>query len=180
MPNSAFATVPYFQGLFESGPGLYLVLSPEEPYQIVAVSDSYPGATMTRREAIVGRNLFDVFPSNPADSDATGVRNVRASLEAVIRTGKPDIMPVQKYDIRHPQAEGGGFEERYWSPINSPAYFPKETLRYIIHNVEDVTQSVRQKQRGNEQQGVSALLKVRAEHWEAELLLREQEIEGSQ
>jgi hypothetical protein len=115
MPNSSFATVPDFQGLFESGLGLYLVLSPEEPYQIVAVSDSYLGATMTRREEILGHNLFDVFPNNPADSDATGVRNVRASLEAVIRTGKPDIMPVQKYDIRHPQAEGGGFEERYAS-----------------------------------------------------------------
>jgi signal transduction histidine kinase len=177
MPNSAFEAVPDFQGLFESGPGLYLVLSPQQPYQIVAVSDSYLKATMTSREEILGRNLFDVFPDNPDNPNATGVRNVRASLEAVIRTGRPDIMAVQKYDIRRPQAEGGDFEERYWSPINSPAYFPKGTLRYIIHHVEDVTESVRLKQRGNEQQAVSALLQVRAEHSEAELLLRGQEIE---
>jgi len=38
----------------------------------------------TRREAIVGRHMFDVFPDNPADVGATGVRNLRASLERVL------------------------------------------------------------------------------------------------
>ncbi len=33
-------------------------------------------------------------------------------------------MPVQKYDIRRPEAEGGGFEERFWSPTNSPVPAP--------------------------------------------------------
>jgi signal transduction histidine kinase len=177
MSNSPVTAVPDFQRLFESGPGLYLVLVPEEPYKIVAVSDFYLKATMTRREEILDRSLFDVFPDNPADSDATGVRNLGASIKAVIRTGKPDIMPIQKYDIRRPQIEGGEFEERYWIPINTPVYFPKGVIRYIIHHVEDVTESVQLKQSGNEQQDVSELLQIRAERSEAEALLRAQEIE---
>lgn len=56
---------PDFRALFESAPGLYLVLTPD--FTIVAVSDAYLQATMTKREEIVGRGLFDVFPDNPEE-----------------------------------------------------------------------------------------------------------------
>ena len=96
-----------FQRLFEYGPGLYVVLSPEQNYAIVAVTDSYLRATMTNREEVLGRSLFDVFPDNPADLGATEVRkNLCASLEAVVRTGQPVVMPVQKYDIHGLRAAG--------------------------------------------------------------------------
>ena len=94
--------------LFESAPGLYLVLTPD--LRIVAASDAYLQATMTRRKEILGRELFDVFPDNPDDPSATGVRNLRTSLERVLSTGAPDTMAVQKYDVRRP--DDGEFEER--------------------------------------------------------------------
>src|ERR1700758_650947 len=105
---------PDFRALFESAPGLYLVLSPD--LTILAASDAYLGATMTKREAILGRALFDVFPDNPDDPTATGVRNLKASLNRVLQHRKQDAMAVQKYDIQRPESEGGGFEERHWSP----------------------------------------------------------------
>ena len=105
-----------FRALFESAPGCYLVLDPG--LVIVAVSDAYLHATMTRREDILGRGLFEVFPDNPDDPEATGVGNLRASLDRVRHGRVPDTMAVQKYDIRRPEAEGGGFEVRYWSPLN--------------------------------------------------------------
>ena len=71
---------------------------------------------MTRRGDILGRGIFEVFPDNPDDPDATGVRNLRESFDRVIRTKQPDAMAVQKYDIRRPESEGDGFEERFWSP----------------------------------------------------------------
>lgn len=129
-----------FRVLFESAPGLYLVLEPD--LRIVAVSDAYLAATKTRRDQIVGRDLFDVFPDNPADPAASGARNLRASLDTVLRTGKPHTMAVQKYDIRRPEAEGSGFEERYWSPVNSPVFIEGE-LTHIIHRVADVTDFIR-------------------------------------
>jgi len=131
---------PDFRALFEAAPGLYLVLSPD--LRIVAVSDAYLRATMTRREEILERGLFEVFPDNPGDPAADGVRNLRASLERVLRNRAADTMPVQKYDIRRPAAEGGGFEVRYWSPVNSPVFGADGEIAWIIHRVEDVTELV--------------------------------------
>ena len=74
----------HFRALFESLPGLYIVLTPD--LKIVAVSDAYLKATMTKREEILGRGLFDVFPDNPADPAADGVSNLRASKQPSLRT----------------------------------------------------------------------------------------------
>jgi signal transduction histidine kinase len=141
-----------FQTIFESAPGRLLVLQPNSPFfTIVAVSDAYLRATMTRREEILGRALFDVFPDNPSDPNTMGARNLRASLEAVLRTRAPDAMAVQKHDIARSLSEGGGFEERFWSPLNTPVLGAAGDLLYVIHRVEDVTEFVRVKSRGFEQ-----------------------------
>src|SRR5207253_2241892 len=106
---------------------------------IVAASDALLSATMTKREEIVGRAIFDVFPDNPEDPGATGTRNLRASFDRVLATRKPDAMAVQKYDIRRPDAEGGGFEERFWIPFNTPVLDAAGELIYILNRAEDVT-----------------------------------------
>jgi signal transduction histidine kinase len=144
---------------------------------IVAASDAYLQATMTDRNAILGRHLFESFPDNPDDPSADGVRNLRTSLERVLQLGVTDTMAVQKYDIRRPEAEGGGFEERYWSPVNSPVFNPDRTIRYIIHRVEDVTEFIRLKQHGHEQRERAEALLSRTEQMEAEIYLRAQEIQ---
>ena len=131
-----------FRALFEAAPSPFLVVSPPD-FAIVAVNDAYLRATMTERSAIVGRALFDVFPDNPDDPTATGVANLRDSLERVIATRRADAMPVQQYDIRRPSAAGGGFEERWWSSINTPVLTAGGDVAAIIHRVEDVTEIVR-------------------------------------
>lgn len=133
-----------YRALFECSPGLYLVLDPS--FTIVAATDSYLAATMTAREQITGKNLFEVFPDNLDDPEATGTRNLRASLETVLRTGRPHTMRIQRYDIRSPEERGGGFVERFWSPVNTPVLVDGR-LTYIIHRVEDVTDFVKQQQR---------------------------------
>ena len=125
--------------ILEAAPGAYLVLDPL--FRVVAVTDAYLAATMTVRDEILGRQLFEVFPDNPNDLNASGTRNLRASLEVVLATRAPHTMPVQKYDIRRPDSVGGGFEERYWKPVNTPVLIDDE-VRYIIHAVEDVTELV--------------------------------------
>jgi PAS domain-containing protein len=116
-PSVRSVPSPDFRSLFEAAPGCYLVLSPD--LSIAAVSDAYLKATMTERAAVVGRPLFEVFPDNPDDPGATGTANLRASLDRVRHYLVADAMPVQKYDIRRPEIEGGGFEVRYWSPRTS-------------------------------------------------------------
>jgi signal transduction histidine kinase len=124
-----------FRLLFESAPGAYLVLDPD--FRIVAVTDDYLAATLAVREQITGHHLFDVFPDNP-----DGIRNLRASLETVLHTRAPHTMAVQKYDIRRPESEGGGVDERYWKPVNTPV-LSGGRVACIIHAVEDVTDLVR-------------------------------------
>jgi signal transduction histidine kinase/ActR/RegA family two-component response regulator len=175
MAASSHVTDPDFRSLFESAPGLYLVLSRE--FTILAASNAYLAATMTEREKILGRYLFEVFPDNPNDPSATGVRNLQASLNRVLATAKPDAMAVQKYDIRRPEAEGGGFEERYWSPVNSPVLDEKGRVRYIIHRVEDVTEFIRLKQLGNEEKKAANALRAQVEHMEVEVFSRRRQLE---
>ena len=166
---------PDFQALFESEPGLYLVLTPA--LTIVAVSAAYLKATMTKREEILGRGLFEVFPDNPDDPTATGVRNLKASLERVLTNRVPDTMGVQKYDIRRPESEGGGFEERYWSPVNSPVLGADGNVAYLIHRVEDVTEFIRLKQEGSEQHQIIERLRAGAAEMEADIFRKAQQIE---
>jgi signal transduction histidine kinase len=133
---------PDFRLLFESAPGLYLVLTPDEEHRIVTACDAYLRGTLTKRDEIIGRKLFEVFPDNPDDPNATGEMNLRASLSRVVARGERDVMPIQKYDIRRPPEAGGGFEERFWSPTNTPVLVDG-TVVYIIHRVEDVTEAER-------------------------------------
>lgn len=133
-----------FRLLFESLPGLYLVLKPD--FTIAAVTEAYLSATLTERDRILGKHIFDVFPDNPADPQARATANLRASLQRVLDHARPDRMSVQKYDVRRPEKAGGGFEERYWSPLNSPVLNPDGSVRYILHEVQDVTQIVQLRQ----------------------------------
>ena len=77
---------------------------------------------------------------------------------------------LQKYDIRRPAEEGGAFEERYWSPVNSPVFGPGQRIAYIIHRVEDVTEFVRLRHRETEQG-------KRVESMEAEIFQRGSELQ---
>jgi signal transduction histidine kinase/ActR/RegA family two-component response regulator len=167
--------VPDFRVLFESVPGLYLVLSRD--HIILAVSDAYLAATMTRREAITGRHVFDVFPDNPADPTATGVANLRDSLNRAVTLKRPDTMAVQKYDIRKPGRKAEEFEERFWSPINSPVLGPDGEVQFIIHRVEDVTEYVRLKRDQAEKGRRNEELETKASAMEAEIHNRGRELQ---
>ena len=134
-------TTPDFQAFFESVAGLYLVLDTE--LRIVAMSNAYCRATRIRREDVLGRKVFDVFPVNSEGTSADAERNRLASFQRVLRTGTSDTMPVQRHDIRRPDVEGGGVEERYWKPLNSPILASDGSVAWILHHVEDVTELIR-------------------------------------
>ena len=155
-------------------PGLILVLAPD--LTIVDASDAYLAATMTRREEILGRLVYDVFPDNPADPKASGVRNLRASLDHVKSALVPDTMPVLKYDIERPAAAGGGFEERFWSPVNTPVLDESGALAFIINRVEDVTEFVRLRRLGSAHERVAEELRSRTAEMEAEVYRRAEEL----
>lgn len=149
-----------FENLFQSLPGAFLLLSPD--LMIVGASDAYLAATMTTRDGLVGRHLFEAFPDNPNDEGATGTRNLRASLDRVRNTAAADAMAIQKYDIRRTD---GSFEERFWSPINSPVLSSEGQIEFIVHRVEDVTEFMHHRRSAS----AAGDLMVRLEKMEAEV-----------
>lgn len=159
-----------FKNLFESVPSLFLVLSPR--FEIIAVSDAYLKATLTQRDEIVGRGIFEVFPDNPNDPNATGVANLKASLTRALKNKTVDAMAPQKYDVPRPESEGGGFQVKYWSPVNFPVLDDKTEVLYIIHKVEDITEFMLLKKRGAE-------LETHTEIMEREIFVRAQQLQDA-
>ena len=136
--NLKSAATPDYRALFEATSVPYLVLTPD--FTIAAVNEAYLQASKTKREDILGRGVFEIFPDNPDDPHADGVANLGASLNKVLAEKMPHSMAIQKYDI--PVAGEGGttFEERYWNPVNTPVFDGRGEVMHIIHRVNDVTE----------------------------------------
>jgi PAS domain S-box-containing protein len=126
-----------YQNLFASVPGLYLILSPD--LVIMEASKAYLRSTLTDRESIIGKYVFDAFPENPATAEHHGAENVRKALLQVLNRGTAHTMPIQRYDIPRPASLGGGFEERHWLISNHPVFDKNGKLQHIVHQVIDVT-----------------------------------------
>jgi PAS domain S-box-containing protein len=131
-----------------------MILGPD--LQILDASDEYLKASLTVRSDIQGKYLFDVFPDNPDDHNATGTTNLKASLNRVLQNKTADAMAVQKYDIRN---SDGQYIERSWSPFNVPVFDSNGEILYIIHKAEDVTNLLEEKERHIVQNNLIADLK---------------------
>lgn len=155
-----------FRVLFEASSEVLLVLFPDAPrFTMVAATEARFNATHTSRDTL-GKGLFEVFPDNPDDPEASGTNNLRASLNRVLATRQADTMAVQKYDIRGPD---GTFQKKYWSPKNVPVLSAQGEILYILHRVEDVTELVQASELGEE-------LRDRTRNMELEVVRRSREL----
>ncbi|MBW4598207.1 MAG: hypothetical protein KME29_00975 [Calothrix sp. FI2-JRJ7] len=86
-------------------------------------------------------------------------------------------MAIQKYDIRRPESQGGGFEVRYWNPINSPVLNADGEVICIINRVEDITEFVLLKQQDSERRRINEELQLRTSQMKAEIFMRSQKLQ---
>ncbi|MEU7378009.1 SpoIIE family protein phosphatase [Streptomyces albidoflavus] len=161
-----------YKALFMAAPGPNLVLGPD--LVIVDVNEAYLQVTGRTREDLIGLYLFDAFPRNPADPHASGMQDLDASLHRALRTKEPDTMALMKYDIPRP-GRPGAFEERWWSPINTPVLGPDGQVAWIIHRVEDVTAFVLA--RAGHPAGTGGRALSEREAMDAELYVRARELQ---
>ncbi|MFD9636148.1 PP2C family protein-serine/threonine phosphatase [Streptomyces violascens] len=157
-----------YEVVFRALPGPVALLTTDLVY--ADVNDSFLSMTGRTRDQVVGRYIFDVFPDNPGDPDASGMRNLLASLRRVAETGERDTMALQRYDVVDPSTPGV-WEERYWSPVNTPVFGEDGKVVLILHRVEEVTELMRARARAGGADG------DRARVLEAELYTRARELQ---
>ncbi|GAA4962152.1 SpoIIE family protein phosphatase [Kineococcus glutinatus] len=163
-----------FAKVFDEAPAPFLLLTPD--FVIVHANRARLEATATTLEDTVGRNLFDVFPAAPDDPAAEGIRMLRESLERVRDTGRPDLMPVTKYDIPMPD---GGYVERYWSPRNVPVLDERGRVVLLLHRSDDITEYVRDRDEARLEAARGSRWRERVTQVESDLFARTRELESA-
>ncbi|MES5820481.1 SpoIIE family protein phosphatase [Streptomyces sp. RG80] len=154
-----------YAAVFQSLPGMVALLTPELVY--ADANEQFVRMSGRSRQQLVGNYLFDVFPDNPDDPAASGMRNLAASLRRVLATGERDTMAMQRYDVQSME-QPGRWEERYWSPVNAPVLGPDGEVVLLVHRVEEVTEFIRDR---------GGPTDTRARALEAELYFRARELQ---
>lgn len=132
-----------FALLFERSPNPYMLLDRE--LRFVAMNEAYLRTTGRRREELLGLGLFEAFPGDPDDPDATHVRVLRDSLERVFATGQVDTIGLIRYSIPRQTPAGLVFEERYWSATHTPMTDASGRVVQVLQHTVDVTELQRLK-----------------------------------
>ncbi|MCU0684139.1 MAG: ATP-binding protein [Polyangiaceae bacterium] len=127
-----------FRALFDHSPNPYMVLDRELRY--VAANDAYLRATRSERDALIGREVFESFPHDPADPGNASARRLRESFERVLATGEPDVLAVIPYRVPRAGSEGVALEERYWSATHTPIFGEDQRVEFILQHTVDVTE----------------------------------------
>jgi PAS domain S-box-containing protein len=130
-------TLSDYQALFRASPYPYLVMAPD--LTIIGASGAYLRSVRRTEEDIVGRYVFDAFPADPSNPDATDIAEVKNSLLRALAKGEPDTTAFVRYAVPVDTWEGVKFEERYWSTVHTPVLGDDGKPLFVVQNPVDVT-----------------------------------------
>src|SRR5688572_29200646 len=126
-----------YRKLFDALPGHFMLLKPDAPdFTIVAVSSEHLKLTGNKKEKLIGKGLFEIYPSNPYDPGDMGAESLHASLQHVLKYKESHLLPILRYDVAD---ENGRFLERYWKPESRPVFNESGDVIFIIHTSIEVT-----------------------------------------
>lgn len=138
--------------VFEATPGKRVVFLPNAPqFTIIAASNDMCHFLRLPKEQFVGKSVFDAFPDNPADPEASGVKNLLASLQHVLQFKTEHRMERQRYDVA---IDGGAFTKIYWQNNSVPVLDENGEISCIVHTAEDITEQVKAENRQEKIKGI--------------------------
>lgn len=156
--NSVAGAEVLYIALFDAlSSSSYLFKNDAPRYTILAATPYILKFSGLQKEDVIGKGLFEVFPSNPHDPRDTGQRNLMASLNQVLQTKKPHQLPVQRYDIPD---EHGRYIERYWCAENRPVFGPDGEVAFIVHTAEDITDRIKAREREVQLEGIEKVFSL--------------------
>ena len=123
--------------LLDRSPSPMLLFAPD--LTLIYANDAHARMTGKPVAEILGRKMFDAFPSNPSESAANAEIAIQAAVDEIVRTGEPFEIEEQQHDI--PNASGS-YEQRFWSMVHWPIAEEGKTVA-ILQRSQDVTDQVR-------------------------------------
>ena len=107
-----------------------------DPYfRIRGVNAAYETISMRRRDDMLGELVFDLFPDDPDDPQASGSAQLHASVESAVRQRGSDSMPIVRYDIVDPR-DPGVFLPKLWTWTNTSVNDGNEHIGVLLHVAE--------------------------------------------
>lgn len=116
------------------------VLATDRPrFTVIAMSRRASGALGTDPFEARGRALAEALWITAPDEAGLDRVALTASLERVIRTAKPEVMPLRRCHITPPAARRAAEAPRWWSIILFPMLGADGRVTHIVQRLEDVT-----------------------------------------
>jgi PAS domain S-box-containing protein len=129
-----------YHDLFHSLPGRYVVFQANDPdFTIVEENQAHAKMAYVKREDVIGKSLFEVWPDTSEQYRKSGKSELLESLRKVIRTKKPDSMPLLRYDIPGPK---GVLKEKYWRITHFPIFDNSGKVSIVYQATEDITHEI--------------------------------------
>jgi PAS domain S-box-containing protein len=119
------------QAMFNASPNPYVVL--DRNLVIVGANRAYLAVTGRSAEDIVGRGMFEAFPSDPESEHG---QQLRQSFARVLATRQIDHIARIRYPI--PGADGR-IDVHVWSATHIPVSGPDDTVSHILQHTENIT-----------------------------------------
>ena len=123
--------------LFIHIPEALVAIAPD--YTVLEATDKYLAVVLRTREELIGKNLLEAFPDSPNNVNSKNESLLRQSIDKTFREKKANYFEVMRYDIARPEADGGGFETRYWEASHTPVLDQSGNVKYIIRRTANVT-----------------------------------------
>jgi len=134
-------TLSDYKALFRASPYPYLVMTPD--LTIVGASGAYLRSVQRTEEELVGRYVFDAFPAEQSNLEATNIGEVKASMLRALAKGEPDTTAFVRYAVEVDTPEGKKYEQRYWSTVHTPVLGDDGKPMLLFQNPVDVTELYR-------------------------------------
>lgn len=132
-----------YEALFQSFGTAYIVFDIDDPsFTVIAENQAHADIAMVNKENVIGKPVLESFPDTSEDYITKGESRLLESIRKVIATGKPDMMPVLKYDLKD---ENGVLTDKVWEVSHHPI-FEGRTVKAVFQQTKDITETIAARQ----------------------------------
>lgn len=130
-------TIDEIASIYQASPTASLLLKPDAPhFTILAVNDAFLKSTLTAHSALIGKDVSNVFPTNPKDTSFE-TKNIQEAFKHVLESKTPHKIKKYKYNLA--AAKSKHLNTRYWRIDTYPLLDRNGDVEYIVQTLEDIT-----------------------------------------